>query len=134
MTGGTGGEALGKALVAVAQVKIGRILLWILATLLGLMALALHGAPDEIYKVPLAIGIVFAVLAWAGGRQARRSKGPNLKWLLFRVALGAVGLGLVSLVLWLKGRRGPVAPLPPPPQPEEVDRWAAAEAAEERAA
>jgi hypothetical protein len=135
MTGGTGGEALGKVLVAMAQVRIGRILLWILATLLGLMALALHGAPDAIYKVPLAIAVVFATLAVVGARKARRGQRRSpIRWLLPRVALAVAGLGIVALLLWLKGRRRPVEALPPPPRPEEVDELASAALEGERAA
>jgi hypothetical protein len=132
---GAGGEVVGKALVAVAQVKIGRIVLWILSSLLVLMAVALQEAQKGLRSVPMALAFILALLAVIGAIKARRERSPSpIRWLLPRVALAVVALGAVAILLWLRRRRGAADALPPPPLPEEVDQLARVELEQERAA
>lgn len=130
---GSGGEVVGQVLMAVAKVKIGRIVLWILATLLGLMALATWGT--KVAAPPLLLSVILAVFALIGAwkeRQEKRSSG--ILGLLPRVALAAAGLGIVALLFWLRSRKRPAEALPPPPRPEEIDQLASVELEGERAA
>jgi len=132
---GAGGEAVGQVLMAVAQVKIGRILLWIVAMLLALMSFAVRESQQGLISVPMGLAIILAVFAVVGGLKARRERRPSpIRWLLPRVALAVAGLGIVALLLWLKGRRRPADALPPPPRPEEVDQLASVELEEEHVA
>jgi prepilin signal peptidase PulO-like enzyme (type II secretory pathway) len=127
------GEPVSQVLMAVAKFELGRVVLWILATLLGLMALVTWGT--KVAAVPLVLAVVLVVFAVVGMVKARREKAPSpIRWLLPRVALAVAGLGIVALLLWLKGRRRPAEALPPPPRPEEVDQLAMVELEGERAA
>lgn len=115
-----------------AQVRIGRIVLWVGAALLGVMALAAHPGSRALYVIG---ALVFVVAATIGAIQARRrNKRGAVAGMVIRVALAAFSLGIVAFLLWLKGRRGKAEALPPPPSPEEIDRLASLELEKERAA
>lgn len=130
---GAGGEVVGQVLMAVAKVKIGRIVLWILATLLGLMALATWGT--KVAAPPLLLSVLLAAFALIGAWKERKEKrSSGILGLLPRAALAVAGLGIVALLFWLRSRRRPAEVLPPPPRPEEVDLLASVELEGERAA
>jgi len=131
--GGSSGDPVSQVLMGVARFELGRVVMWILATLLGLMALVTWGT--KLAAVPLILAVVLAVFALIGMWKARKEKQPSpIRWLLPRVALAMAGLGIVALLLWLRSRRRPAEALPPPPRPEEVDLLASVELEGERAA
>ncbi|HVG57843.1 MAG TPA: hypothetical protein VNA24_04765 [Hyalangium sp.] len=132
---GAGGEVVGKVLMGVAQVKIGRILLWIVAALLVLVSFTVPERPDGVLSIPMSLAIILAVFAIVGGLKARRDNGPSpIRWLVPRVALALAGMGVAALLFWLRTRGRKPEPLPPPPRPEEIDELARLEQEEERAA
>jgi multisubunit Na+/H+ antiporter MnhB subunit len=132
---GAGGEIVGKALMGVAQVKVGRILLWIVAGLLVLVSFTMPERPDGGLSIPMGLAIILAVLAIAGGLKARRDNGSSpIRWLVPRVALALAGMGVAALLFWLRTRGRKPEPLPPPPRPEEIDQLVRLEQEEERAA
>src|SRR5687767_820889 len=123
---GSGGDPVSQVLMGVAKFELGRVVMWILATLLGLMALATWGS--KVAAVHLVLAVVLVVFALVGMWKARQEKRPSpIRWLLPRVALAVAGLGIVALLLWLRSRRRPAEALPPPPRPEEVDLLASVE-------
>jgi prepilin signal peptidase PulO-like enzyme (type II secretory pathway) len=127
------GEPVSQVLMAVAKVELGRIVLCILATLLGLMALATWGT--KVAAVPLILAVVLVVLAVIGAWKSRREKrSSGVLGMLPRVVLAAAGLGIVALLFWLRSRRRQTEALPPPPRPEEIDQLASVELEGERAA
>ena len=132
--GGAGG--IGGALLLVARVRIGRILLWMTSALTGffwLVDLLISGRSSALWGLSLILGL----LAFFGGPGERKSgSGPSpFRWLLFKMALGVFLFALVVLVMWWRNRRAlKAAPVVPPPLPEEVDQWARAELETERAA
>lgn len=130
---GSGGEVVGQVLMAVAKVKIGRIVLWILSTLLGLMALATWGT--KVAAPPLVLAVLLAVFAVMGSLKERKEKlTSGLFGLLPRAMLAAVGLGIAGFLIWTRNRRRPAEALLPPPRPEEVDQLASIELEGERVA
>lgn len=132
MSGGVGGEAIGRGLIFLSGFRVGRILLWIVISLLVLLALP-QGGEDR--KVMLLVAFVIALFPLVGAyKEAQRNRPLFSKWFLFKLAVGAVLAGGAMLALWLMNRRGGAAVAPPPPLPEEVDRLAYSEPSEERAA
>jgi hypothetical protein len=133
--GGAGG--IGQVLALVAQVRVGRILLWLVVTLMGLMAIVTQEIQKGLRSGLVALAFLLALFAIGGSVQARRQRrSSSIPWLLPKVVLAVAGLGLAALLLWLRsrGRKVEVEALPPPPRPEEVDQLARAELEEERAA
>ncbi|NTX34627.1 MULTISPECIES: hypothetical protein [unclassified Myxococcus] len=115
-------------LLSLSKFRLGRMLLWIAAVWLGLMALV----PGPGQKALVTAALFPAVLAVSGSWNAwwaeRESPRPGtMAWLLPRLMLGAVLLGGAALLLWWRRRRDVKVPLPPAPSPEDVDRWALAE-------
>ena len=131
-----GAEGIGGALMLVARVRVGRILLWMAASLIGffwLVDMLIHERSSPLWFLSFLLGL----FAYAGGREDRknRSSPSPVRWLLFKMALGAFLFALVVLVMWWRNRRAlKAAPVVPPPLPEDVDRWARAELETERAA
>lgn len=126
MSGGAGGEVIGRGLVALAKFRVGRIVLWMLASLCVLIGLASSPINGD-RRAWMAISVVFAFTAAAGAWVARRKRGFGSQWLLFKLALGGVALGVTALLLWLQRRQRTPEAVLLPPQPEEVDRLALAE-------
>lgn len=132
---GAGGEVVGKVLMGVAQVKIGRILLWIVAALLVFVSFTMPERPDGGLSIPMGLAIILAVFAIIGGLKARRERGTSpIRWLVPRVALALAGMGIAALLFWLRTRGRKAEPLPPPPRPQEIDELVRLEQEEERAA
>ncbi len=130
------GSGVGNALFAVAKFRVGRILLWIIATpflFVGGLGF-LPGGPDGGRALGgiFGIGAILAIVAIAGAWSERRKRQPSpIRWFLIRLAFAGIILGGAMLLTWLTTRRSKAAlpPPAPPPQPEEVDQLCAKELA-----
>ena len=129
----SGSAAVGNALFAVAQFRIGRILMWIVATpflFVGSLGFIDGGGPGgKPFGVLFAVGFFLALVAFIGAWKERRKNSPSpVRWFLIRLALAGLVLGGAMLVTWLLRRRSKAAAaLPPPPRPEEVDQLCGAQ-------
>jgi hypothetical protein len=128
------GSGIGNALFAVARFRVGRILMWIIATpflFVGGLGF-LPGGPDGGRALGgiFGIGAILAIVAIAGAWKERRERSPSpIRWFLIRLAFAGIVLGGAMLVTWLTNRRSKADPALPaaPPQPEEVDQLCAKE-------
>jgi hypothetical protein len=123
------GSGLGNALFAVARFRVGRILMWIIATPFLFMGSAgfLPGGGDggRFLGGIFGIGAILALFAIVGAWKERRERSPSpIRWFLIRLAFAGIVLGGAMLLTWLTNRRSKAALALPtaPPQPEEVDR------------
>ena len=129
-----GGSGIGDVLLGVAKFRIGRILMWIIATpflFIGGLGF-LPGGPDGGRALGgiFFIGAILAIVAIVGAWKERRERSPSpIRWFLIRLAFAGIILGGAMLLTWLTNRRSKAAlALPPaPPRPEEVDQLCAKE-------
>jgi hypothetical protein len=79
--GGAGG--IGQVLALVAQVRVGRILLWLVVTLMGLMAIVTQEIQKGLRSGLVALAFLLALFAIGGSVQARRQRrSSSIQWLL----------------------------------------------------
>jgi hypothetical protein len=124
-----GSGQAGSALITVARFRLGRILLWIVASpflLVGGLGLLANERASDNGRLALGvfcIGAAIALFPIIGAWKARRARRPSpIKWFLIRLALAGIVLGGAMLLTWLLNRRSKAAPALPPPRPEEVDQ------------
>lgn len=129
-----GSSQIGNALFAVARFRVGRILMWIVATpflFVGSLGFLPGGGDGGRFLGGIfGIGAILALFAIAGAWKERRESRPSpIRWFLIRLAFAGIILGGAMLLAWLMSRRSKVALAQPPapPQPEEVDRLCGAE-------
>lgn len=108
--------AAGEGVVQLAQFRMGRVVLWFVATWLALSALTASGERGALFFIALALALAALVGHFIAQRRQRAERAALKNFLVL------MGLVLASLVggLWLLFRRkaGPVAA---PPTEAEID-------------
>lgn len=131
---GEGSSQVGNALSVVMQFRLGRVLLWILATpflLVGSLGMLTYTWGSHYGRISLGlffIGALTALFPIIGAWRAYRESRPSpIRWFLLWLALAGMVLGGAMLLTWLLSRRSraALAPPPAPPRPEDVDRLCA---------
>lgn len=132
-----GSNAVGDALIAVARFRVGRILMWIVATpflfvgSLGFFPSSQHALNGgRFFGGLFGIGAILVFFALVGAWRERRASRPSpIRGFLIRLALAGIIMGGAALLSWLLNRRSQAALTPPPapPRPEDVDRLCAAQ-------
>ncbi|RKH34835.1 hypothetical protein D7Y13_02150 [Corallococcus praedator] len=131
---GEGTQPVAAVLVKMMDFRVGRVLLWTVSVLLGLLGLVPGPASGDILRVAALLGVLAAAGSFKAWRDEGGRFGPSFG-LLPRLAFGAVLFGAAALLVWWRRRRDPksAAAALSPPSAEEVDRWATAELAQEQA-
>jgi hypothetical protein len=124
---GEGTQPVAAVLLGMTEYRLGRVLLWLIAAFLALLALV--PGPDSetlwlLASLPGMLALVSTGTAW----WKERRESSFMPGLLPRLVLGTLLFGAAALLMWWRRRRELAASAPvAPPSAEDVDRWAHAE-------